>query len=87
MLVKMQHSDTGHKVDVHPDMVADYEGGGYRRAADDVSIRPIPSKSDVARMPKDEVIEWLEAHGVDYPHRTPLPELRGALRRLLYVNL
>lgn len=87
MLVKMQHSDTGHKIDVHPDMVADYEGGGYRRAADDVSIRPIPSKSDVARMPKAEVIEWLEAHGADFPPGTSLAELRSALRRLLYVNL
>jgi hypothetical protein len=30
MLVKMKHADTGHEVDVHPDMVADYAGGGYR---------------------------------------------------------
>jgi hypothetical protein len=30
MLIKMKHADTGHEVDVHPDMVADYAGGGYR---------------------------------------------------------
>lgn len=29
-LVKMAHADTGHKVDVHPDMVEDYKSGGYR---------------------------------------------------------
>lgn len=30
MLIKMTRADDGHSVDVHPDMVADYETGGYR---------------------------------------------------------
>lgn len=28
-LIKMKHVDTGHNVDVHPDMVDDYKSGGY----------------------------------------------------------
>jgi hypothetical protein len=29
-LVKMHRADDNHFVDVHPDMVSDYESGGYR---------------------------------------------------------
>jgi hypothetical protein len=30
MLIKMLRADDNHAVDVHPDMVTDYESGGYR---------------------------------------------------------
>jgi hypothetical protein len=88
MLVKMQHVDTGHVADVHPDMVDHYTAGGYRRAEKSMDdVTRIPTKSEIARMPKADVIGWLEAHGADYPADTPVSELRGALRAMMFADL
>jgi len=45
-LVKMRHMDTGHQVDVHPDMVGDYAAVGYR------AERPAPRRR--GRPPKQQ---------------------------------
>lgn len=46
----------------------------------------IPSKTDIARMPKAELAEWIEAHGVDSPDGT-VAELREKLTRMIYTDL
>lgn len=45
----------------------------------------IPSKSDIARMPKAEVIEWLEAHGVENPDGK-VGFLRDKLTQIMFVG-
>jgi len=45
----------------------------------------IPSRSEIATMPKAQVVEWLEAHGVDAPEGK-LPDLKAALVKILYVE-
>ena len=45
MLIKMLRADDNHAVDVHPDMVADYESGGYRI----VDVQPADEGDDAPR--------------------------------------
>lgn len=46
----------------------------------------IPSKTDIARMPKAELVEWIEAHGVENPEGT-VADLREKLTRMIYTDL
>lgn len=45
-----------------------------------------PTREDVAKMPKAEVIEWLEAHGVEKPDG-PLTDLRAKLTAIMFVEV
>lgn len=45
----------------------------------------IPGKSDIAGMKRAELIEWLEAHGVDDP-QGPVAELRDQLRAIMFMD-
>lgn len=45
----------------------------------------IPKKSDIATMKKSDLLEWLEAHGVDNADGT-VAELRDILRAVLFVE-
>lgn len=45
----------------------------------------IPTRSEIATMPKAQVIEWLEAHGVEAPEGK-LADLKAALVKILYVE-
>lgn len=44
----------------------------------------VPTREEIADMPRSEVIEWLQAHGVDDP-RGKLTDLRAALERVIYL--
>lgn len=46
----------------------------------------IPTKTDIARMPKAELVEWLEAHGVEAPEGTAA-ELREKLTAIMFADL
>lgn len=46
----------------------------------------IPSKSDIATMKKADVVEWLEAHGVDAPDGKVL-DLRKQLTQIMWADL
>lgn len=47
---------------------------------------PLPTREDIATMPKAEVIEWLEAHGAEVDKRTGEEKLRAALLSVLFVE-
>lgn len=44
-----------------------------------------PTRESIAAMPKAELVEWLQAHGVDAPKGT-VPELRAALTAIMFVD-
>lgn len=88
MLTPMRHIDTGHCVDVHPDMVEHYEAGGYREVEPDVDdARAVPTQSQIAHMRKPQVIAWLKAHGCDVDETQKVAELRKILHRVMFVEL
>lgn len=45
----------------------------------------VPTREDIAKMPKSEVVEWLEAHGVEKPEGK-LADLRADLIRMMFVD-
>lgn len=45
----------------------------------------VPSKSDIAVMKRADLIEWLEAHGVDAPDGS-VAEMREQLRAIMFVD-
>lgn len=45
----------------------------------------IPSRTDIARMSKAEVVEWLEAHGVEAPNGK-LADLKAELAAIMFVE-
>ncbi len=47
--------------------------------------RRIPSREEVAKMPKPELVEWLEAHGIEGPEGG-VADLRKSLTSILYVE-
>lgn len=44
----------------------------------------IPTRDEIATMKRAQVVEWLQAHGVDGP-KGKLPDLRAALERIIYL--
>lgn len=45
----------------------------------------LPSREDIAAMPKGEVKEWLAAHGVDDP-KGPVADMRAALASMIHLD-
>jgi hypothetical protein len=80
-LVKMQN-DAGKTADVHPDMVADYVAGGYRKIA---GAKPAITRESIEKMKKKEVVELLEAHGVSDASGS-VGELREKLTEIMFVG-
>lgn len=46
----------------------------------------LPTREDIATMKRADVIEWLQAHGVDHP-KGAIADLRDALTRIMYADL
>lgn len=44
----------------------------------------IPTADEIATMKRAQVVEWLQAHGVDSPTGR-LPDLRATLERVIYL--
>ena len=84
MLVRMQHPDSGVVADVHPDMVDDYRSGGYQIVSGQ-DAPALPTRDEIAKMKKPQVVEWLEAHGVESP-KGAVADLREALAEIMFVG-
>jgi hypothetical protein len=48
-------------------------------------VRRLPTREEVLEMDKPEVLEWLEAHGVESPEGD-VRKLRKTLNSVLYVG-
>ena len=69
-----------------PTVEIEFEGRRKIVNADDPrAVRKIPSKAEIAAMKKADVIEWLEAHGVEKPTGN-LADLRDTLRATIYLE-
>ncbi|AZV00267.1 hypothetical protein GCM10017635_09520 [Paracoccus kondratievae] len=58
-------------------------------AAAEPVVKPaaeLPTRTDIARMAKSEVVEWLEAHGVEAPEGT-VADLRAQLAEIMFTDL
>lgn len=53
-------------------------------APKDEATPSIPSREDIAGMKRSEVVEWLQAHGVESP-KGRIEDLRAALERAIYL--
>lgn len=62
-------------VDLEPPPAGLLEGAGA-----------LPTRESIAKMPKAEVIEWLEAHGVEKP-QGPVADLRAKLTGIMFVEV
>lgn len=47
--------------------------------------KSLPTREDIAAMPKGEVKEWLVAHGVDDPNGR-VADMRAALVSMIYTD-
>lgn len=45
----------------------------------------LPTREDIAAMPKGEVKKWLAAHGVDDP-KGPVADMRATLASMIYLD-
>lgn len=45
----------------------------------------LPTRDEIASMPKAEVVDWLQAHGVDEP-KGKVSDLREELTRIMYME-
>lgn len=60
--------------------------GKTEQAAPEIpSKSETPSKSDIAVMKKADIVEWLEAHGVDDPQGS-VSDMRDQLRSIMFVD-
>ena len=54
--------------------------------SDEDGAKPLPTREEVAKMPKAEVVSWLKAHGVKAPEGG-VSELREQLTAIMFVDL
>jgi hypothetical protein len=77
---------------VSPERKAELRSQGFRivdarfaPADSEPKAEGTPSKSDIATMKKADVIEWLEAHGMDSPTGS-VADLRDLLRSVMFLD-
>lgn len=77
---------------VSPERKAELRAQGYRildaKFAPKGQSQPtkVPSREDIDKMPKAEVVEWLEAHGVEEAEGK-VGDLRAMLIQTLFADL
>lgn len=54
--------------------------------SDDDAAKPLPTREDIAKMPKAEVVSWLKGHGVEAPEGG-VAELREQLTAIMFAGL
>jgi hypothetical protein len=68
-----------------PVVKAAYEAIGVKVVTQGAESASLPTRTDIARMGKAELTEWLEAHGVEQPEGT-VAEMRTALASVMFVE-
>lgn len=74
---------------VSPERKAELRAQGFKIidaifAPKDETPTSIPTREDIAGMKRSEVVEWLQAHGVEAP-KGRIEDLRAALERAIYL--
>ncbi|MEP1330563.1 hypothetical protein [Pseudophaeobacter sp.] len=54
--------------------------------SDEEAVKPLPTREEIAKMPKPELLEWLRAHGVEEP-KGQIKDLRKRLTSIMFADL
>ncbi len=54
--------------------------------SDEEAPKPLPTREEIAKMPKPDLLEWLKAHGVEEP-KGQVKDLRKRLTSIMFVDL
>lgn len=74
----------GRGADIRPEWLDDWKAQGWE-APGEPQATTAPDREAIAKMPKDEVIDWLKAHGIEAPQGS-VADLRNALIAVMFVD-